>query len=216
MVALIPKTEIESLNIDTVERAIIFAALALRAAIVGADNSNNQNRDVTLNTSVARDNTVSLSINVLLPFNAYNFHVFGGNVLGNLIELETITNNLSGQFNFVVSPSNPVTPIIPDYSEDEITTFEQYLLYYALILFASLEEKRTNYIKMSFVSATKGNAQLRLSLGIPIDLNKWLLGDNYINSTLRIVEAYNAPGLSGIASILNNNQILTNDTILTN
>ncbi len=216
MVALILKAEIEALNIDTVERAIVFAALALRAAIVGADNSNNQSRQITLNTKIARDNTVTLSIGATLPFNAYNFHVFGGDLFSNLIEVEAVTNDLSGQFNFEVKPSTPTIPIIPDYPEREIITFEQYLLYYSLTLFASLESKRNNYVKLSFLSGTKGHAQIKLSLEIPINLNKWLLGDNYINSTRRIVDNYSIPNLGNVISILTNAEILTNEIILIN
>lgn len=216
MVALIPKGEIEALNIDTVERAIVFAALALRAAIVGSDNSNNQSRQVTLNTRVARDNTVTLAISATLSFNAYNFHVLGGELISNLIEVEAVTPDLSGQFNFNVAPSVPNMPFIPDYPEAEITTFEQYLVFYFLTLFASLEEAKNDYIKLSFLSGTKGDAQLKLSLNIPIQFSKWLLGDNYINSTLRIVEQYSAPNIGNIVSFLTNNQILTNEVILTN
>lgn len=216
MVALIPKVEIEALNIDTVERAIVFAALALRAAIVGSDNSNNQSRQVTLNTRVARDSTVTLTISATLSFNAYNFHVLGGDLLGNLGEVEATTSDLSGEFNFEVKPSVPNTPSIPNYPEDEITSFEKYLLFYSLILFASLEETRNDYVKLSFLSGTKGDAQLKLTLAIPIQLSSWLLGDNYINSTLRIVEVYNVPRLGQIGGILTNEDILTNEVILSN
>ncbi len=63
MVALIPKAEIEALNIDTVERAIAFAALALRAAIVGrTEFDSDEDRDVLIDIVTNRDNTTSLSI----------------------------------------------------------------------------------------------------------------------------------------------------------
>ncbi len=216
MVALIPKAEIEALNIDTVERAIVFAGLALRAAIVGADNSNNQSREITLNTRVSRDNTVTLTISATLSFDSYNFHTLGGDLLGNLGEVEATTEDLSRAFNFEVKPSIPNTPSIPDYPEEEITTFEKYLLFYSLILFASVDEFRNDYVKLSFLSGTKGDAQLKLNLAIPIQLSSWLLGDNYINSTLRIVEAYNAPTLGKVKSILTNAEILTNEILLIN
>ncbi len=216
MVALIPKAKIEALNIDTVERAIVFAGLALRAAIVGADNSNNQSREITLNTRVSRDNTVTLTISATLSFDSYNFHTLGGDLLGNLGEVEATTEDLSRAFNFEVKPSIPNTPSIPDYPEEEITTFEKYLLFYSLILFASVDEFRNDYVKLSFLSGTKGDAQLKLNLAIPIQLSSWLLGDNYINSTLRIVEAYNAPTLGKVKSILTNAEILTNEILLIN
>ena len=225
MVALIPFAEIEALNIDTVERAIVFAALALRAAIVGADNSNNQSREVTINSRVNRDNTVTLSITAYLLFNAYNFYGSGGNLVDNIIEFSTVENDLSVKLDFVVEPSNPINPVIPDYPENTITTFEQYLLYYSLILFASLSEKRNNFVKLSFLGGIKGDAQLKLTLAIPIQLDSWLLGDNYVNSTQRLVDSYTVPieesqteeeTDSNLRGILTNEDLLTNEILLIN
>ncbi len=219
MVALIPKAEIEALNIDTVERAIIFAALALRAAIVGADNSNNKSREVTLNSRVNRDNTVTLSIGATLLFNAYQFYAEGGDLVSNILEFSTVENDLSGQLDFETSPSDLPDPVIPDYPEDKILSFEQYLLYYSLILFASLDEKRNSYVNLSFLVGSKGDAQLKLSLAIPINLNTWLLGDNYINATQRIVDSYQFPIIDNrvnLKGILTNEDLLTNDILLVN
>ena len=100
---------------------------------------------------------------------------------------------MSVKLDFVVEPSNPINPVIPDYPENTITTFEQYLLYYSLILFASLSEKRNNFVKLSFLGGIKGDAQLKLTLAIPIQLDSWLLGDNYVNSTQRLVDSYTVP-----------------------
>ena len=225
MVALIPKAEIEALNIDTVERAIVFAALALRAAIVGANNSNNKSREVTLNSRVNRDNTVTLSIGATLLFNAYQFYADGGDLISNILEFSTVENELSGQLDFETSPSDPPDPVIPDYPEDKILSFEQYLLYYSLILFASLDEKRNSYVNLSFLVGSKGDAQLKLSLAIPINLNTWLLGDNYINATQRIVNSYVFPILdnqvqgqpdSNWRGSLINEDLLTNEILLVN
>lgn len=225
MVDLIPKTEIEALNIDSVERAIVFAALALKAAIVGADNSNNKSRDVTLNVRINRDNTSDLDINVLLAFDAYGFYTAGGNLIDNLFEFDVITSNLSSQLSYTVEASIPSLPAIPDYDENVINSFEKYLLYYAFILLASLEDKNTKIVTISFLQGLPEDAKIKLNFLVPLNVDKWLLGDNYLNSLLRVVTSYQSPviipdinpePIENILGVLDNNDLLTNDILLVN
>ncbi len=106
MVNLITKAEIEALNIDTVERAIAFAALALRAAIVGRTEFDpDEDKDVLIDIVTNRDNTTSLSIDVLLPFDGYSFYAQGGSIMENIQTLPNALLSLSNQFNFTVQPS---------------------------------------------------------------------------------------------------------------
>ena len=225
MVALIPKTEIEALNIDTVERAIVFAALALRAAIVGADNSNNKSRDVGLNVVINRDNSSDLDIDALLSFDAYKFYTEGGNLIDNVIEFSAITPDLSTQLNYTVNSSIPSLPIIPEYDDSIINTFEKYLLYYSFVLLASIEDKNNKIVTISFLKGSPEQAKLKLNVSIPIDLDKWLLGDNYLNSVIRVVTNYQAPVIipviepqptENVLGILTNQDLLTNEILLVN
>ncbi len=225
MVALIPKSEIEALNIDTVERAIVFAALALRAAIVGADNSNNKSRDVGLNVSINRDNTSDLDIDALLSFDAYKFYTEGGNLIDNVIEFSAITPDLSNQLNYSVTSSIPSIPNIPDYDESSINTFEKYLLYYAFVLLASIEDKNNKIVTLSFLKSSPESAKIKLNVSIPIDLDNWLLGDNYLNSVIRVVTSYQAPVIipaiepqptENVLGLLTNEDLLTNEILLVN
>ena len=225
MVALIPKTEIEALNIDSVERAIVFAALALKAAIVGADNSNNKSRDVGLNVSINRDNTSDLDIDTLLSFNAYKFYTEGGNLIDNVIEFSAITPDLSNQLNYSVTSSIPSIPSIPDFDENSIDTFEKYLLYYSFVLLASIEDKNDKIVTISFLKGSPEQAKLKLNISIPIDVDKWLLGDNYLNSVIRVVTEYQSPVIipviepqpaENVLGILTNEALLTNEILLVN
>ncbi|MDJ0575843.1 MAG: hypothetical protein QNJ65_11840 [Xenococcaceae cyanobacterium MO_234.B1] len=219
MVALIPKAEIEALNIDTVERAIAFSALALRAAIVGRTEFDaNEDRDVLIDIVANRDNTTSLAINALLPFDNYNFYTQGGLIIENIQSLSNAFLYLdNNQLDFTTEPSTESLPEIPDYNQTLVNTFERYLFYYSSILWASLENKRNKIVNFRF----NPDGTIKLELAIPFDINKWLLGDNYINSVLRVVDSYQllddtTEETSNILSRLTNDQILNNDLLLTN
>ncbi len=214
MVNLITKAEIEALNIDTVERAIALAALALRAAIVGRTEFNkDEDRDVLIDIVANRDNTTSLSIDVLLPFDSYSFYAQGGSIMENIQTLPNALLSLSNQFNFTVQPSVELLPEIPDFNRVIVNTFERYLFHYSSILWASLENKKNKIVSFRFNS----DSTIKLDLAIPFDLNKWLLGDNYINSVFRIVDTYLMPETSNnVLNVLTNDQLLKNDLLLTN
>ena len=86
------------------------------------------------------------------------------------------------------------------------------MFYYSSILWASLENKRNKIVNFRF----NPDGTIKLDLAIPIDINRWLLGDNYISSTLRVVDTYLIPEISNILNILTNEQLLNNDLLLVN
>ena len=218
MVNLITKAAKQALNIDSVERAIVFGTLALRAAIVGnSEFDANEDRDVLIDIVTNRDNTTSLAIDVLLPFDNYNFYTQGGSIIENIQTLPNALLNLPDEFDFTTKPSTEPLPEIPDYDRTIVNTFERYLFHYASILWASLENKRNKIVSFRF----NPEGTIKLDLAIPFDINKWLLGDNYINSVLRVVDSYQllddtTEETSNILSRLTNDQILNNDRLLTN
>ncbi|MDJ0575291.1 MAG: hypothetical protein QNJ65_09015 [Xenococcaceae cyanobacterium MO_234.B1] len=218
MVNLITKAAKQALNIDSVERAIVFGALALRAAIVGNTEFDvNEDRDVLIDIVTNRDNITSLSIDVLLPFDNYNFYTQGGSIIENIQTLPNALLNLPDEFDFTTKPSTEPLPEIPDYDRTIVNTFERYLFHYSSILWASLENKRNKIVSFRF----NPEGTIKLDLAIPFDINKWLLGDNYINSVLRVVDSYQllddtTEETSNILSILTNDQILNNDLLLVN
>ncbi len=190
-----------------------MAALALRAAIVGRTEFDpDEDRDVLIDIVTNRDNTTSLSIDVLLPFDSYSFYSQGGSIIENIQTLPNALLSLNNQFNLTVQPSVELLPEIPDFNRVIVNTFERYLFYYSSILWASLENKRNKIVSFRFNS----DSTIKLDLAIPFDLNKWLLGDNYLNSVLRVTDNYQLPAPSNILSRLTNDQILNNDLLLTN
>ncbi len=219
MVNLITKAAKQALNIDSVERAIVFGALALRAAIVGnTEFDADEDRDVLIDIVANRDNTTSLAIDALLPFDNYNFYAQGGSIIENIQTLPNALLNLPDEFDFTTEPSTESNPKIPDYDRVIINTFERYLFYYASILWASLENKRNKIVNFRF----NPEGTIKLDLAIPFNINKWLLGDNYINSVLRVVDSYQLLDETtqetdnNIIGLLTNADLLTNEILLVN
>ncbi len=187
--------------------------MSLRAAIVGnTEFDANEDRDVLIDIVTNRDNTTSLAIDALLPFDNYNFYAMGGSIIENIQTLPNALFSLTDQFDFITEPSTEPLPEIPDYNQTIVNTFERYLFYYSSILWASLENKKNKIVNFRF----NPDGTIKLDLAIAIDINRWLLGDNYINSVLRVVDTYLIPETSNILSILTNEQLLNNDLLLTN
>jgi len=195
MVALISKAEIEGKNIDTVEKAIAFGALALRSALIGADNSQANDRKVSIRISPSRESPSYLSIDIYLPYDAYSFNTTGGLALQSLGELTS--NSLSLENDLILTSQETTSSLVmPDYDEVEINTFEKYIFYYARILWASLAEKRNNIVKIN-PQGNQDNSEFFIDLSLPINLDIWLFGKNYLDALESAVDAYLVPGLEG-------------------
>lgn len=191
MVALIPKSQIQGFNVDTVEKALVFGALALRAALVGSDNSNAEDLAVSINVSAIDRVLGNLNLEIYLPYTAYGLNTNGGQLLGSILEYDSHASNLENDLNLGSLPSlSGLT--IPDYDDSVITSFEKYLVYYAQILWASVANKRDNAISLTFLG-NQDNSQVLISLNLPLDLNQWLLGGNYLNAISTVVTAYVDP-----------------------
>ena len=194
MVALLPKTQIESFNIDTVEKAIVFGSLALRAALVGNDNANAEDRTVVIGVRATGETSSVLSLDLTLPYDSYEFNTNGGLLLDSVQELTSNAATLDSDLNLSSDPSN-LDLVIPDYPENLISSFEQYLLYYSTILWASVANKRDSTISLTLLG-NQEESQLLIRVALPLDLDAWLLGGNYLNSISTVVEDYQIPAIS--------------------
>ena len=190
MVALISKSQIEDFNIDTVEKALIFGSVSLRSALVGSDNGNTD--DTNISSDISTSGTeASLSINILLPYNSYAFNTSGGLLLESIEELASDSSTLGDDLNLISSPSNSGL-VMPDFDESVINTFEKYLAYYSMILWASFESKSNSVISFLFLG-NQEESSVQISLSLPLDLNKWLAGSNYLDASLTSVDSYFSP-----------------------
>ena len=195
MVALISKSRIEQFNIDSVEKALVFAVLGLRVALIGKNNTNT--KDLAVSINVLRKNEVegNLNLEVYLPYNDFELNTNGGQLLDSILEYSSNTSDLETEMNLASSPSLSGL-IIPGYDETIILSFEKYLIYYSQILWASVPDKRNNAVSITFLS-NQEKSQVWLSINLPLDLNKWLLGGNYLDSLIPVVSSYvQVPGQS--------------------
>ena len=222
MVLLIPKTAIEALNIDTVERAIVFGALCLE--IGEQNNLNSPTTSIEISPFISRTDSY-LAIAFSCPLNSDNYSKSGGGLFLNNLVTQEISEALTIadfiDFKDISSSSSDL--VFPDYP-NSFTNFEQYLVWYFFIYWASLEVKYSRNI--SFDLSTEQDEDtgiksysLSLDLQLAIDLDTWLLGGNYIQSVKHTLSIYKVPDIeqySGNLSILTNEQRLTNEQLLIN
>ena len=191
MVALLSKTEIQSLNVDTVEKALVFAALVLSAALVGSDNANAADLAVSINVAATSETEGTLNLEIYIPYTAYGLNTSGGQLLDNVIEYSSNAPNLLLDLNLASVPTTSGLTI-PDYDGTTITSFEKYLVYYAQILWASVANKQDNRISLSFFS-NQDQPQVWIAVNLPFNLNQWLLGGNYLDAVSTVVTEYITP-----------------------
>ena len=191
MVALLTKTEIESLNIDTVEKALVFGALFLRAALVGSDDGNADNFNAALNVSAVSDTEGNLNLELYIPYSAYQLNAKGGQLLDAVGEYSSNSPNLLLELSLESLPTSSGL-VIPDYPETIITTVEKYLVYYAQILWASVANKRSGPISLTFLG-NQEEPQLLISVNLPLNLDAWLNGNNYLDAISTVAIAYAPP-----------------------
>ncbi|MDJ0574602.1 MAG: hypothetical protein QNJ65_05490 [Xenococcaceae cyanobacterium MO_234.B1] len=207
MVSLLSKSDIQALNIDTVERAIVFSCTVLRASLVGTDNKNNKATDIRISQNISKDGNFIL-LESSIPYDSFSFNKFGGNLLRFINELSTATVAIDS-IDYRLSISSPSTPVIPDYDDSYIDSFERYLVYYAFILQATLGSKN-EYVDIKTLDENNTGAILKLKFKFPFDYSKWLLGSNYVGTVQRIVtDNYN--DTRNYLFVINSSQIDTNN-----
>ena len=226
MVSLLSKSDIQALNIDTVERAIVFSCTVLRASLVGTDNKNNKATDIRISQNISKDGNFIL-LESSIPYDSFLFNKFGGNLLRFINELNNATVAIDS-IDYRLSISSTSTPVIPDYDDSYIDSFEKYLVYYAFILQATLGS-RNEYVDIKPLDENNDGAILKLKFKFPFNYSKWLLGNNYVGTVERIVTdnyndtrndlfIINSPrnNTNNYRNILEDSNLLDNNILLTN
>ena len=226
MVTLLSRSEIQALNIDSVERAIIFACTVLRASIVGLDSSQNNLTDVRISQNIANDGNYII-IESSIPYDSFAFNKFGGNLLEFIQPIPTASTAIES-IDYRLSLSPQVTPTLPNYDESSIDSFEAFLIYYSFILQATLGGKNEN-IDIQILDENPTGSIVRIKGKFPFNYNDWLLGSNLVGTVERIVlDSYNDTRKdlfivgdsqnteSQNTNILDNSLLLDNNILLSN
>lgn len=236
---LLPKEQMQSLNIDTVERAIVFGALCLE--IMEQSGLNNPETEIGIEPIVDRRNT-SFSISGTFSLDTAKYYKNGGLIFRNLAPeerpiitpLDITIAPLTYPFQLItlvskwnIKPSNSLEPAIPDYP-NSFRYFEQYLLYYFFVYWASIGVSYSREISLELVIEETEETELielkkhkiSFSINLPVNFETWFLGGNYINSVERVLDTYRVPDLENFRleglSRLTNVHRLTNLERLTN
>jgi hypothetical protein len=220
MVKLVSQSKLESLHIDTIERAIVFSSLALKAAIVGVDGTNFTDKRIQVNVLQKGKNELVLKLFASLPLDTYLNNSYGGNFAFAIKLFDVPELDIESLINPMIPHSNPISPMIPAYP-NFVKNLETYLCYYALMLSASLSDNRNEVIKIVLQEENFKGSAVKFDITLPLDAKKWVLGNNLISCVKRVVELYQA-NISefnifpAYASILNENVTLNNNLLLGN
>lgn len=220
MVNLIPQSEIDAMNIDTVERAIVFGTLALQIAISQVPDNLELRQKVKLTIKSKGKSDVYIGVDVTLPLNLYSFGKYGGDLLNSIdffnVGSVSLTSKDFGLNSIAPSQSSPPTmPVVRGLGH-----FERYLYYYASVLWVSLSSNRNEVISIAPKLDGIDNSELRIKADLPIDPQATGQNFNLINSISAVTTNYVYPSTTNSPAVvttpLNNNVILTNNTLLTN
>lgn len=181
MTVLLSKASRLSLGIDTIERSLIYALLALRQ--VNLDGADKEAVQVTFSSTAATGTINStLTASAKLYYSSSNALIGGFNFLEALTPFGDETPPSFEDF----PPSVGLIEALPT-EPAEVTNLEQFLLWTCLILSASTHPLSLNYIKISvFDSADRPNITLAITL--PLDYGKFLLTGDAIQSAIKVFD----------------------------
>jgi len=214
MVTIFSPEKFNSLNIDSVERAIVFSGMVLQAACAHYDlilpPENKETGEfvstglidkVTLRFRRVDKNQIYLVIKALIPYSPYEASRNGGfsfSSVKNIVQTHTGLNypyNLSPNlFNFPTLPSNPLEPVLPVVDYNLLDSFEKYYLYHVLMLLASLDENRNEVVTWNFDATSLDVSEIDTQVVLPLNIKAWASGANNILAVKRVTNNYDVNG----------------------
>lgn len=194
-----------ALGIDSVERGIVFALLALKQATLALPDTNPNKEAISLvNTVSIVDGAyrATLAAKAVLPFDKNLYLQAAGSVSGSVLPLSDVEVSVLG-----VSPTEGNYYPIPE-DPPEIETLEQYLVWLSLFWQQNFTNPTLNLVKFTNYLANN----LVLEYAIPFDYLTYLQTQNLLKAVL--------PQISGnepeIPTFVGNNFLFNNSIYLAN
>jgi len=181
MVALLDKTTRLSRGIDTIERQIIYAALASREASSGIDAYTESIK--IAGPSTPSDSTAPslLTIGIILDCARNNaFHSYL-NILENINPYSTVT---PPQYDTVPASTGLVEELPTE--PNTVDTLEK-LLYWSGLILGSSTYPSLDYFSQASAESSEG-FQIAITITLPIDYGKYLLTNNLVESSIKIFD----------------------------
>ena len=173
MVALLDKTTRLSLGINTIERQIIYAALALREASSGIEAYTESIKIAGPSTPSDSTTPSFLVIGVTLDCARNNaFHSYL-NILENINPYSTVT---PPQYDTVPASTGLVEELPTE--PNTVDTLEK-LLYWSGLILGSSTYPSLDYFSQASAESSEG-FQIAITIMLPIDYGKYLLRNNLV------------------------------------
>jgi hypothetical protein len=187
MTSFIAKSILEELNIDTIERKIVFALLLLRNAATQSEKTGKYYNAIRLSVGIrATGDTYQANLNATakIPYHSLLALTSGMNLIKNLktISDSTIMPSFSAIAPTMRAPQLPEEPSF-------INTLEKHLLWSSQILAASILPV-IDRVKISFLEEDPSEPSVLIDYLLPIDWSKYLLTNNIIEATKLLAARY--------------------------
>lgn len=207
MTVLPSQTERDSLNIDSYERAILWAAMLLREAVLtDADANNQQSIRIFTNQREAKNEVV---IEGQLPYVSSTSWLRGGEFFGTVPTLAT--KDPSGLFSTptTITPSISFVPLPAEPAW--VMTLENYFLWAIKEAKAHLAtQDPPNYGSITYrFFDSRDPATLEFRVALPFDLPAWLRDRHFFNSLKPLMQVTQS-------NLLTNDSLINNDLLLIN
>jgi hypothetical protein len=181
MVALLNKTTRLSRGIDTIERQIIYAALASREASSGIEAYTESIKIAGHSTPSDSTAPSLLTIGVILDCARNNaFHSYL-NILENINPYSTVT---PPQYDTVPASTGLVEELPTE--PNTVDTLEK-LLYWSGLILGSSTYPSLDYFSQASAESSEG-FQIAITITLPIDYGKYLLTNNLVESSIKIFD----------------------------
>lgn len=215
---LLPSLAVRNaLNIDSLERAIVYSATLLKACYINNNRQVFTDKRIQITHRNERDGTAKIIIKAELNFNMTFALRDGGKVIDSLVansEVQLL------QSTFSCPPSAIPEPRIPVISVASINTLEKYLYLCCSLLKASLTVDNTA-IEIGFLEDDKTGGKTTVNIVLPFNFLSWLNGGNYVCAVQRLADTYVDVGdtykdMFNYNVLFNNQSQLNNNSLIGN
>lgn len=165
MTTLISRADRDLLNVDTIERAIAYAAFSLRLTnqnnFQSSDPFYDAVRIVVDKTSIV---TSTLNIEAKLYYDQTNYLLTGGDLLESIVPFSTLN---AAPLSLDLAPSTNVFYILPD-EPSIVNTLEKYLLWTSHLFVSGLIQERLSTSAISVAPNREGNNYIvKITVSLP-------------------------------------------------
>jgi len=198
------------MGIDSLERALVYAFLSLRASIVRENGQYAEDQRIKIGENTSDIDNALITFEAKIKYSPFLVNQNGGHLILYLTELNYTSLTVVNIDCPASEPNTPIMPITPSI----LVAFEQYLYWSAASLLASLPSDQ-KYIEIKKFEHNREGSYVQVKADLPFDYQKYLLGSNYICTVKRIADSYQLFDLPS-GSIIDNSFTFDNESLLIN